>query len=453
MNAHESTKLAEILDRCRQTVRRVERLGADAAEVYAEQTRSLSSTVEKHDLQISRSQTESSFGIRAWIGGRVGFASTNNPDRLDEAGADAVTLAKASLDDPNNQPPCPRDIQPIRDIYDARAEEFAMADAVAEAVRMLETAGDVDKRVVLGDAAFSADVYARAIATSRGVEASERGSLFSYYALATAVDGDEISSFDFQFGASRSVEGVDVSPVVRRACENALGSLGAARGESFVGDVLLTPNSVQELLVPLILFQTNARNAIRGMSRWGESLGKMLTSPGLSIIDRGRLPGGVATGAFDREGSPHEDCTILAEGRLVSLLHNAYTSVALKVGNTGHASGSSRSVPGIGPTNLEMLPGDVGREELIGDTRDGVLVTRYSGNVDPVSGDFSGVAKGAYLVRNGRLERPVSGTLIAGNVFDALRRITGVSRERERLFNLILPTVRIGEVSITAGAG
>ena len=453
MSAYESTKLAEILDLCWQTVRRVEQLGADAAEVYGEQTRSLSSTVEKHDLQISRSQMESSFGIRAWIDGRVGFASTNNAERLDEAGADAVTLAKASPDDPNNRPPCPRDIRPIQDIYDASAEQFAMEDAVAEAVRMVETAAKVDKRVVLGDAAFSADVYARGIATSRGVEAGERGSLFSYYALATAVDGDEISSFDFQFGASRSVDGVNVSPVVQRACENALGSLGATKGESFVGDVLLTPNAVQELLVPLILFQANARNAVRGMSRWGESLGKSLTSPGLSIIDRGRLAGGVATGAFDREGMPHEDCTILAEGRLVSLLHNTYTARALKVGNTGHASGSSRSVPGVGPTNLEMLPGDVGREELIGDTRDGILVTRYSGNVDPVSGDFSGVAKGAYLVRNGKLDRPVSGTLIAGNVFDALQRITGVSRERDVLFNLILPTVRIAEISITAGAG
>ncbi len=451
MSTQDVRKDAELLERCRQTVRRVKRLGADAAEVYGEQMRSMSSTVEKHDLQISRSQTETSFGIRAWIGGRVGFASTNSPDRLEEACMDAMALAKASPEDDRNRLPQPKEVHPVDGIYDSQAEQFSMEQAVAEAIRMIETANAVDRRVILGDAAFSADVYARAIAASSGVEVSERGSLFSYYALATAVDGERVSNFDFQFGASRAASGIDVSPVVRRACENALGSLGAGVGESFVGDVLLTPNAVQELLVPLILFQTNARNVVRGMSRWGDALGESVAAA-LSMVDRGRLCGGVGTAAFDREGTPHEDCTIMTEGRLVSLLHNTYTSEALKVSNTGHAGGSSRSVPGVGPTNLEILPGAIGREELIGDTRRGVLVTRYSGNVDPVSGDFSGVAKGAYLIRDGKLERPIRGTLISGNVFEALPRISGISRERESLFNLILPTIRIEQVSITAGS-
>lgn len=449
MNTHERRKDVELLDRCRQTVRCIERLGADTAEVYGEYTRSMSSTVEKHDLQISRSQTEASFGIRAWIGGKVGFASTNSPDRLEEACSDAVTLAKASPEDEHNRPPRPREIRPMEGIYDPCAEDFSVDLAVGEAIRMIETASALDSRVILGDAAFSADVYARAIASSRGVEASERGSLFSYYALTTAVDGEQISNFDFQFGASRTAEGIDVAPVVRRACVNALGSLGATSGESFVGDVLLTPSAVQELLVPLILFQTNARNVVRGMSRWGSSLGKSVAATHLSIVDRGRLPGGVGTAAFDREGIPHEDCMIMVEGRLESLLHNTYTSEALGVANTGHASGSSRSVPGVGPTNLEIAPGHIEREALIADTRKGILVSRYSGNVDPVSGDFSGVAKGAYLIRNGKLERPVAGTLISGNLFEALARISGISSERDSLFNLILPTIRIDQVSIT----
>ncbi|MBN1858910.1 TldD/PmbA family protein [Candidatus Bipolaricaulota bacterium] len=442
---------AELLEQCRQTVRRIRRHGADAGEIYGTQTRSLSSTVEKHDLQISRSQTETSFGIRAWIGQRVGFASTNDPDRLDEACADAVTLAKASPEDDYNNLPQPKEVLPIEGIYDAQGATFSMERSVAEAIRMIETATSVDRRVILGDAAFSADVYARAIASSEGVELSERGTLFSYYALATAVEGEKISSFDFQFGASRTAQGIDVSPVVRRACENALGSLGAGTGESFVGSVLLTPNAVQELLVPLILFQTNAKNAVRGMSRWGDCLGRFLAAGELSIVDRGRLHGGVGTAAFDREGSPHEDCAIMSKGRLTSLLHNTYTSAAMAAVNTGHAGGSSRSVPGVGPTNFEILPGTVKREDLIGETRRGVLVTRYSGTVDPVSGDFSGVAKGAYLIRRGKLERPIKGTLISGNLFDALRRISGISREREPLFNLILPTIRIEQVSITAG--
>lgn len=81
----------------------------------------------------------------------------------------------------------------------------------------------------------------------------------------------------------------------------------------------------------------------------------------------------------------------------------------------------------------------------------GLLVTRFSGNTDPVSGDFPGVAKGAYLAIGGKVERAVTGTLIAGNVFEALRRLTGISKEREPLFQMTLPYVRLAGISVTSG--
>ena len=60
------------------------------------------------------------------------------------------------------------------------------------------------------------------------------------------------------------------------------------------------------------------------------------------------------------------------------------------------------------------------------------------------------MAKGAYLIIDGKIARPVSGTLIAGNVFEALKNLTGISQEREPFFNMLLPYLRLGNVSVSA---
>jgi len=439
-----------LAERCQEGLKHARRFGADRAEVYGEKVRKLSATIEKDDLQLSESHEEMMIGIRAFVGEAVGFASTNDISGLKEACRDAVALAKASPGDPHNVLPAPVDIEPLDGIYDPAAEGFSAEDAVASAIQMLELAHSIDRRLILGDANFTAEVFSRVIANTSGLAASERGSVFTYFALATAKEGDLVSNFDFQFDASRFVEGIDIEPITRRACENALGSLGAGKGKSFNGSVVLSPNAFSELLIGLILFQTNAKNCLKGMSRWKDAIGRPVASVALTVIDDGRLSGGVASSSFDREGVPHRRISLIEEGRLISYMHNSYTADALHTSNTAHGSGSARSLPGIGPTNLAILPGKGTKEEMISEVKEGLFVTRFSGNTNPISGDFSGVAKAAYLIENGKLARPVAGTLIAGNAFDALKGISGISEERERIYNFTLPYLRLEGVSVTA---
>jgi PmbA protein len=439
-----------LLDRCREAVSLARRCGADAVEAFGQTVEAVNSTVEKNDLQIAKSQFETALGIRAFVGHSVGFASTNDVAQLESACGNAVSLARISPADPHNVLPEPVGTAPIEGLYDPSAAAFTAADAVRRTADMLSLAESIDPRVTLNDAWFDAGIRNIAIANSAGLAVEERGSLFTYGALATAREGDRVSSFDFQFDATRSVAGIDVEPPIRRACEHALASLGAETGESFRGPVLLSPNAVSEILVGILLFQLNARNALRGRSRWRDAIGEAVAMPSLTLVDDGHLAGGVATATFDREGVPHRRLELIRDGELAAFLHNTYTAHATGSGNTAHAVGSARSIPAIGPTNLSVLPGNASVDELLSGMRQGLFVRRFSGNVDPISGDFSGAAKAAHLVKGGRLERAVSGTLIAGNAFEALKTLSGISERRERVYNLTLPHIRLENVSVTA---
>ena len=81
----------------------------------------------------------------------------------------------------------------------------------------------------------------------------------------------------------------------------------------------------------------------------------------------------------------------------------------------------------------------------------GILATRFSGNADPVSGDFSGSVKGGRMIRGGKLAEPLCGTMIAGNTFELLKRITAVSSEYERMFGSVVPYISLEEISVTGG--
>jgi len=439
----------DLLDHCQQALDLARKHGAEQAEVFGEATRSITSAVEKDDLQISKSRQERRIGVRAFVGTQVGFASTNDLTRIEDAAADAVTLAKASPGDPHNVLPEAFEVEPIDGLNDPAAETFGTAEAVKQAIRMLEVAKAVDRRVIVGESEFSAELRERVLLNTAGAEASERSSLFTHFVLTTARDGELVSNMDGRFGATRRVAEIDVAPAARRASQNALGSLGAQKGESFVGQVLLDPYAVLNLFTPL-LFQLNGRSALRGMTRWKDALGESVAIDRFTLVDDGRLSGGLATAAFDREGTPRQRLPLIEHGILRSFLHNTYTARAFGIPNTGNASGSAGAPPGIGPSNFMILPGETSKDELIGEMKRGLFVNRFSGNADPVSGDFSGVAKAAYLVTNGKVDRAVAGTLIAGNIFEALNTLSGISRETESVYNYTLPYLRLEDVSITA---
>jgi len=68
-------------------------------------------------------------------------------------------------------------------------------------------------------------------------------------------------------------------------------------------------------------------------------------------------------------------------------------------------------------------------EELIAETKKGILVHNYQGTVRYQNGIFSGVAKGAHLIENGEIVKPVTGVSISGNVFEILNNISGIGKE------------------------
>lgn len=446
-----------LLDLCHTLLDLARKAGADQAEAAAVWQRSSETHLENGAVHTVMSGDEAMYGLRVLVGSSQGFVTANDlePELMAERAAEAVAQARVTPSDPFVGLPEPAAITPVPDIYDPRVEQVGSAEVTALAADMLAQIRELDARVRVDSGSVSSALTARALASTCGVAARETSSSLDASAFGMAVDGDDVASFDYDSATSRHWNGFDA--LMREAChrfvDKCRAGLGAGKGESFRGAVVLSPDAVAEFLLPTLVGAICADNVRKGRSPLAARLAQQVASPLLTVTEDGRVPGGAASGAFDREGMPVVRRALVSAGRLETFLYNHYEARAAGGGarSTGNAAGGVSSLPMVGPHRLEVDAGETALASLVGRGERAIWVGRYSGSTNPVTGDFSGVVKNSFLVAGGE-RRPVREVLIAGNVFDLLKRISAVSRERQDIGgDALVPAIRAEDVSITAG--
>lgn len=443
----------DLLDICALAEKSAIKAGADDAEAYANLEKEVEVSIERNDVKIGKAHLKNALGIRVFKNKAAGFATTNNlsPESIKEAAVNAVKMAKTAPPDKFNTLPEKSKPKSLQRIYDKNAESFTVKDALEKALLMLRTAKDYDKRITVDSGIFNTTISYNAIRNSNGIEASEQISVFSWAIMGMAVNGSDISNFDYQTGGTHYVRGIEVEQASEEFAENVIGSLGAKRIGSFKGSIILSPNASAEVIVSPIVSAANANAVQKGMSKFASKLGKEVANENLTIIDDGTFTEGLAASSFDREGIPHKPLKILEAGVLKSFMYNTYTATKDGVESTGHAIGGARASPTIGSTNIIVQQGRNKLDSIIKDIKKGMIVTRFSGNISNISGDFSGVVKGGFLIEDGEKKHAVKETLIAGNVYESLMNVRAVSKERKMMGALLIPYLCIEDVSVTTG--
>ena len=446
-----------LLDLCLTLVEHARKAGADEAEAAAAWQHAVETHIENGVPHTVHSREEAMFGLRVVVGGAQGFVTANDmePELLAERAAEAVAQARVTPPDPAAGLPDPQDVARVPGLYDPDVADVGAEATARLATDMLARIRDLDSRVRVDSGSVSATVTMNALTSTRGIAASEASSMMDASAFGMAVDGDDVASFDYDSAVARRVRGFEAE--MAEACERFVAKcvcgLGAGRGESFRGPIVLSPDAVAEFLLPTLVSALTADAVRKGRSPLGSRIGTSVASEVLTLWDDGRVPGGASSSAFDREGLPTARRALLTAGVLQGLLFNHYEARAAggNARSTGNAVGSVTSLPSVGPHRLELEPGNTAMDALIASGERAVWVGRYSGSTNAVTGDFSGVVKNGFLIENGE-RRPVREVLIAGNVYELLGRISAASRERRDIGGSVLvPALRCEDVSITAG--
>jgi PmbA protein len=187
---------------------------------------------------------------------------------------------------------------------------------------------------------------------------------------------------------------------------------------------------------------------VRGTSFLADRLGERVASARVTVLDDGRLPGGLGSAPFDGEGQPTRRTVVLEQGRLASWLLDGYGARRLGLATTGNAARSPGAAPAAAPTNLWIEPGRGSEADLVADTPRGLLVTGLFGHgFNPVTGDFSRGAHG-FWIEAGRLSHPVEEVTVAGNLGEMLEQVDAVGGELLWLGRIAAPPLRVARMTV-----
>jgi TldD protein len=126
--------------------------------------------------------------------------------------------------------------------------------------------------------------------------------------------------------------------------------------------------------------------------------------------------GGLGTFGWDDEGTPAGRHVLVDRGRFVDYLSSRETAAELGRASTGtmRASGWDR-IPLIRMTNVSLAPGDGTLEELVADTKHGILMmTDRSWSIDDQRLDFHFSCELGWEIVNGKRTRLLRNPLYAG---------------------------------------
>ncbi|MGC8998778.1 MAG: TldD/PmbA family protein [Candidatus Bathyarchaeia archaeon] len=423
-----------LLDFAELAVKTCQKLGADECEAFIQSQQTVEVVLERAEIQNERFKTQSGIGIRVIKDKKLGFAYTSklSEESIEETCRAALSLAKVSAPNPEwvslpSKEKLPKTPDGIFDPEIANINGDKMLNIVINAY---DAAKGYDKRVDIDDGKFSAVLNEIVVANSHGVEAQEKTTRIEGYLVCVAKEHGETSSMAYEYDASTMLKEFLPEKIGRSAAGKALSSLHPKKVESFTGKVILDSDPASFILFYPVISSVNADNVQRGRSLWAGKIGEKVATPKLTVFDDGLMPKGIGSLNFDFEGVPRQKTPIIIRGKLEGFIHNSYTANKEGRKSTGNAYRESYNMlPIVAASNFVVKAGRRRLAELIEEVDKGIIVRRFSGNVRPESGEFSGIAKQASYIENGQIKYALGETMISGNAFQALRNIIDVGCE------------------------
>ncbi len=166
----------------------------------------------------------------------------------------------------------------------------------------------------------------------------------------------------------------------------------------------------------------------KGVSAFGDRIGELVASPLVTAIDDGTIKNGWGTTGIDDEGTPTRRNILIENGVLKSYLVDRLNGKRMGMGSTGSARRQSyKFSPTSRMNNTFIAGGSTDPQDIIASTPYGLYAKSLGGgSVNPATGDFNFAVMEGYLIKDGKITKPLRGATLVGNGVKVLELIDAV---------------------------
>ena len=441
-------------DICRKIIELGERKGADQVEGFVINGRMLNAYWEAGSGGTITDNQWVGVGVKIVIGKKVGYSSGiyRGDESLENIVSRGIKIARMSPPDEKFESlPEPRSIGgSVEDVFDedtANVEPENLWEYVKEIVNSSERDG---VKVMRG--LIRANIFEFHVMNSLGVNFSHKATNVFVHFLAKKGMGEGVIK-----RYSTSLSNIDWKGAGIELYEN---TMLASKAKPFKGsmklDAIIEPMELAGMLTA-VLAAVNGENINRRRSPWINKIGEKVASEKLTIVDDGRMRGGIRSALADDEGVPTTRKPIIERGVLKTYLYDYYNARIAEVEPTGNGfRRSARTIEdihehpaGAAPSNIEITPGEKSIDDIISSTECGVLIKKFAAPyVDFITGNFGLEIRNAVLIENGERKEPIKHALLVGNIYKAINNIVDIGREQKMIGTILLPAIRFSELQI-----
>jgi len=437
------------------------RAGGAEGDAFMEERRTLDLSIRDGQItDLARAEVRG-LAVRAMKNGRLGFTHTT---ALTLEGAAAAAKRATALSDAAS----PREDLLLANPATASAQngwdeatdlglydpdlEVMDIEQKAEWARAAETAARaVDPRIRRTDSAnYQEQLSRRWIVNTRGLFRYYRKSNLGGGVGIVLEDNGEMQPGGRAVQVNRWRDLPTPSTLGREAGERAVQMFGGRPVPSGRYPVIWHPDAGFALL----LYVTTALNgdALSRKQSWLANRDTpRLGSDLVTIRDEPRRSDAPASAPFDGEGTDTVNSVLVDNGMLRGRLLDLASGMRLGATSTGHSTrGGYETLPGIGPSNLFLQPGNKTPEQLMYGVEKGLWVWKLTGwwiGMNASSSQFSSAAAGMWI-ENGKPTRPVARVTIAGALDEVLGAVDGVGNDFSWEGAVRTPSFRVREMAI-----
>lgn len=263
--------------------------------------------------------------------------------------------------------------------------------------------------------------------------------------------------------SSRTLADFDAQMVGFEAAQMCINSINPQHCEAGVGVIIFEPLAVGELLSFVFTPNFSLKTYSEKRSCFSEKIGIQISTADFNLLDDPHATNGLGSKTFDDEGVPTKVTQYIHDGIFENTYSDSYNAFKEGTFSSGNAcrpgsplGRSSAPIPISAPHNLTIKAGTPSRDDIIKDTKNGILISRlwYTYAVNPIKGDFSCTSRsGIWIIKGGKIVAPAKPVRIIHSLPTLLQNISAVANNQRTVLSwaampVTAPSIRCDNIPV-----
>ncbi|MBR3929353.1 MAG: TldD/PmbA family protein [Clostridia bacterium] len=224
---------------------------------------------------------------------------------------------------------------------------------------------------------------------------------------------------------------VDIAEISKVAAQRAITMLHADQCPAGVMPVVIDGGFGGVIFHEACGHSLEATSVAYGNSEFAGKLGQQIASPIVTAIDDGTIAGEWGSENIDDEGNPTTKLVLIENGILKNYMIDRLNGRKMNMPVTGNGRRENYAyAPTSRMRNTYIAAGSHDEGEIIASCADGLYAkVMGGGSVNPLTGEFNFAVGEGYLIKNGKIDRPVRGATLIGKGGQTLMKIDRVGKK------------------------